>query len=117
MAAAAGSNGGGGGPETDQVVTMKKGAFMRWVAAQVETEASCMELPLTLILVLSFACLSIFHVQNHRIYGVEEAIEFDIEDNANFAWSHAFGHKGIHDVNSIADFWSWTRLGLEGVMF
>merc|ERR1719265_838278 len=35
----------------------------------------------------------------------------DIMENANFAWSHAFGHKGLVDVHSFGDFWSWTRLG------
>merc|ERR1719456_131426 len=62
-------------------------------------------------MLLSFSLMALYHMAMNKIYCVEEAIEFDIEENANFAWSDAFGNKGIDDVNSIADFWSWTRLG------
>ena len=43
-------------------------------------------------------------------------MEFDIDENANFAWAEAFGHKGIGDVNNIADLWSWIRLGYLPLM-
>merc|ERR550514_1645724 len=81
-----------------------QGEFLSWLDSRAEEEHELLQLP--------FTGLALLHVQNHKIYGVEEAIEHDVEENANFAWSHAFGHKGIHDVNSIADFWSWLRLGL-----
>ncbi|CAE7555442.1 pkd2 [Symbiodinium pilosum] len=48
---------------------------------------------------------------------VENSIETDISENANFAFEGYFGNKVIEDVNSFADFWSWTRLGLLPLVF
>jgi len=85
--------------------------YLDWVKNERETEAACLELPLTIMMLISFACLALWNLQQQKVYTVEEAIEFDIVENANFAWAHNFGHKGISDVNSNPDFWSWFRLG------
>ena len=36
-----------------------------------------------------------------QLYAIETAIERDIIENANFAWSGAFGHKGIEQVGNL----------------
>eukprot|EP00928_Gymnodinium_smaydae_P034656 TRINITY_DN24510_c0_g1_i1.p1 TRINITY_DN24510_c0_g1~~TRINITY_DN24510_c0_g1_i1.p1 ORF type:complete len:927 (-),score=195.22 TRINITY_DN24510_c0_g1_i1:129-2909(-) len=86
--------------------------FANWIKNELDSEISCLELPFTIIVLVSFACLAIAHLRQDTIMKVEDAVETDIIENANFAWAHAFGHKGIYDVNSYADFWSWSRLGL-----
>ncbi|CAK9037367.1 unnamed protein product [Durusdinium trenchii] len=58
--------------------------------------------------------MNILHQE--QLYTMETAIERDIIENANFAWSGHFGHKGILQVHSIADFWSWMRLGFLGLV-
>jgi hypothetical protein len=87
------------------------GHYMTYVKDQVDKENSCLELPMTIILLLSFSALAIMHLKQDKVFAVEGALRFDIEENANFAWSHNFGHKTIFDANSIADFWSWLHLG------
>lgn len=95
-------------PKTQQV---EQRVYLKWIMSELETENSCLELPFTIILLVAFSFLAIMHLNQQRIFSVEVAIESDILENANFAWSHAFGHKGLVDVHSFADFWSWTRLG------
>mmetsp|Transcript_43647 Transcript_43647/g.78470 ORF Transcript_43647/g.78470 Transcript_43647/m.78470 type:complete len:864 (-) Transcript_43647:186-2777(-) len=87
------------------------GTYLSYVKIELDSEASCLELPLTIILLASFSCLALMHLKQDKVYTVEGAIKFDIIENANFAWSHNFGHKTIFDVNNIADFWSWFRIG------
>eukprot|EP00746_Dinoflagellata_sp_MGD_P152328 gnl/MRDRNA2_/MRDRNA2_83580_c0_seq3.p1 gnl/MRDRNA2_/MRDRNA2_83580_c0~~gnl/MRDRNA2_/MRDRNA2_83580_c0_seq3.p1 ORF type:complete len:863 (+),score=149.05 gnl/MRDRNA2_/MRDRNA2_83580_c0_seq3:151-2739(+) len=90
---------------------IQQGIYLTWVKGELDNENACLELPFTIILLLSFSCLAVMHLRQDRVYSIEEAIEFDIVENANFAWAHAFGHKGIFDVNSLVDFWSWLRNG------
>mmetsp|Transcript_92812 Transcript_92812/g.199050 ORF Transcript_92812/g.199050 Transcript_92812/m.199050 type:complete len:871 (-) Transcript_92812:18-2630(-) len=87
------------------------GVYLKWIKNQMDDELSCLELPFTIILLISFSCLAVLHLKQDQVYTVEGAMRFDIEENANFAWSHNFGHKTVFDVNSIADFWSWFRIG------
>jgi len=87
------------------------GVYLKWVKTELENEQACLELPFTIILLLSFSALAYLHLKQASVFNVEGAVEFDIMENANFAWSHNFGHKTIFDVNSIPDFWSWLRIG------
>lgn len=87
------------------------GHYLGWVKSELETEAACLEMPFTFVLLLSFSMLALMHLKQDRTFTVEGAWKFDLEENANFAWSHNFGHKTVHDVNSIPDFWSWLRVG------
>ncbi len=91
---------------------IKPGVLLDWIDNAVENEASCTELPLAIILMLSFAVMALYHMNMELIYGVEEAIEFAIVENANFGP----GHQGFEDVNNIADLWSWIRLGYIPLM-
>mmetsp|Transcript_15519 Transcript_15519/g.24574 ORF Transcript_15519/g.24574 Transcript_15519/m.24574 type:complete len:870 (-) Transcript_15519:59-2668(-) len=85
--------------------------YLDYIRNELENESNCLQMPMTILLLLSFCFLATSHLSQQQIYAVEESIEFDISENANFAFAHAMGHKGIIDVNSIADFWSWMRLG------
>lgn len=86
--------------------------FLGYIQNELDNEKNCMELPLTILLLLSFSVLAMSLLRQERIYSVEQAIEFDLRENANFAFAHNFGHKDIEDVNSFSDFWSWSRIGL-----
>mmetsp|Transcript_73367 Transcript_73367/g.203659 ORF Transcript_73367/g.203659 Transcript_73367/m.203659 type:complete len:903 (+) Transcript_73367:149-2857(+) len=86
--------------------------YLRWVKSQLDNENACLELPVTILLLVSFSCLALFHLNQNLAFTVEQGIERDIRNNANFAFAHHFGHKDIVDVHSFADFWSWLRLGL-----
>eukprot|EP00928_Gymnodinium_smaydae_P027016 TRINITY_DN21032_c0_g1_i1.p1 TRINITY_DN21032_c0_g1~~TRINITY_DN21032_c0_g1_i1.p1 ORF type:complete len:823 (-),score=163.62 TRINITY_DN21032_c0_g1_i1:94-2562(-) len=91
--------------------TVELGEYLSFIKAELDAEEACLELPFTLMLLVSFAMLALMHLKQDRVYTVESSLKFDIEENANFAWSHNFGHKVVQDVNSIADLWSWFRLG------
>jgi len=97
--------------DADAEETVELGVYLGWVKSELDNESACLELPKTIILLMSFSILAIMHLKQDKVFSIEEAIRFDIEENANFAWSHNFGHKTVFDVNSIADFWSWFNLG------
>lgn len=96
----------------DEQGGLELGTYLQWVHGELESEASCLEMPWTLLMLLSFAALMFMHVRPDHTLTVESAWKSAIEENANFAWSQQFGHKNVYDVDSIADFWSWLRLGL-----
>ena len=85
--------------------------YLGYIKRELDNENACLELPLTIIMLVSFLTLALFLLNQSQIFAVEEGVFLDIEENANFAWAHNFGHKVIYDVNSVADFWSWFRLG------
>jgi len=91
---------------------VKQSIYANWIKKELDSERSCLELPFTIVLLLSFSIMALKHLGQDEVLKVEDAIVNDIVENANFAWAHNFGHKGIHDVNSYADFWSWSRIGL-----
>mmetsp|Transcript_99937 Transcript_99937/g.177316 ORF Transcript_99937/g.177316 Transcript_99937/m.177316 type:complete len:892 (+) Transcript_99937:97-2772(+) len=90
---------------------VKLGIYTSWIKEELDKEGACLEMPFTIGLLLAFFFMSLGHLSQPTVMKVERAIAEDIAENANFAWAHAFGHKGIYDVNSYADFWSWTRVG------
>jgi len=87
------------------------GIYLSYVKNELDNENACLELPFTLLVLISFSVFALLHLKQHDTYVVEMAWKEDIEQNANFAWTLNFGHKSLYDVNSMADFWSWLRLG------
>ncbi|CAK9060672.1 unnamed protein product [Durusdinium trenchii] len=87
------------------------GIYLSWVKTELDNENACLELPFTLLVLISFSVFALLHLRQHETYVVEGFWKHDIEQNANFAWAQNFGHKSVYDVNSIPDFWSWLRLG------
>eukprot|EP00438_Fugacium_kawagutii_P030892 Skav215845 [mRNA] locus=scaffold1630:133564:135915:- [translate_table: standard] len=64
-----------------------------------------------ILVMVSFTLMAVLTLNQHVVLSVEQAIETDIRDNADFAFNEYMGHKTLQDVHSIADFWSWMRLG------
>lgn len=69
--------------------------YLKW---EIDTESAFLELPLTILVLVSFAVLAMNILHQEQLYTIETAIEKDIIENANFAWSGNFGHKGIEQV-------------------
>eukprot|EP00927_Polykrikos_kofoidii_P019341 TRINITY_DN19030_c0_g1_i1.p1 TRINITY_DN19030_c0_g1~~TRINITY_DN19030_c0_g1_i1.p1 ORF type:complete len:860 (-),score=125.80 TRINITY_DN19030_c0_g1_i1:263-2842(-) len=86
--------------------------FLRYIKSEIENEQACLELPLTILLLISFSVLAVSLLRQNQVLAVEHAIEFDIGENANFAIADNMMHKTLLDVHCVADFWSWMRLGL-----
>jgi len=93
--------------------------LLNYVRNQLDNESALRALPFALVLVFLFALMFVAQDKAVSIRSIDEAIDFDIEENANFAFSAPgnMGHKNMLDVNSIADFWSWVRLGLGPLLF
>jgi len=92
--------------------------FNKYVEQEIAEAQACQSLPFTLLLVASYAIMAIAHDDAVTIRGVEDSIEFDISENANFAYTGDYaGHKTIMDVNSYADFWSWMNEGFLPLLF
>merc|ERR1719478_2132982 len=88
------------------------------IEREVEESQACWGLPFTLLLVVSYAMVALTHDNAKLLRAVEESMDHDIIENANFAFTGQYmGHKGIEDVNSIADFWSWVANGLVPLLF
>jgi hypothetical protein len=88
------------------------------IEMQMEQSASCQALPFTLMLVISYAAVAISHMNAPLVRAVEHSISFDVEDNANFAYDSDFaGHKDLHEVNSVVDFWSFMSVGLVPLLW
>lgn len=84
-----------------------------YLEREINKAAACKSLPFTLLLVVSYACMAIAHMDAPTVRAVENSVSFDIEDNANFAFDSPFmGHKDIQDVNSHTDFWSFMNMGI-----
>jgi len=91
----------------------------RFIRKELDETAACLQLPQAMAIFLFFALSVTIHFKFDILHGVDEAITWDVEQNANFAFSGIvpfengrMGHKNIYDVNSIPDFWSWFTLGL-----
>lgn len=99
------------GSQSEEDIKVPQKVYLKWIKNQMEDESACLELPLTIILLLSFSVSAVFHLKQDTVFSIEHGIKDDIVENANFAFSHYFGHKDLYDAHSIADFWSWVRLG------
>jgi len=86
--------------------------YLKWVRQQLEDEQACLELPLTILLLFSFSVMAVLSLNQDAVYAVEQAIEQDVIENSNFAFSSYMGHKSFEDAHSFADVWSWLRLGM-----
>jgi len=95
-----------------------------YLAKELEEESAFLSIPLVILLFMFFLIALSLHRNTGIMNSLERAVEFDITENANFAFVGAapfengrMGHKGLHDVNSFADFWSWLDLGLVPLFF
>lgn len=85
--------------------------YLRWVRQELDSEQACMELPFTIMMLFAFSMMAMLCLAQSEVLSVEHAIEEDIVQNANFAFSAYMGHKGLQDAHNFADIWSWIRLG------
>eukprot|EP00931_Biecheleriopsis_adriatica_P102092 TRINITY_DN77115_c0_g1_i1.p1 TRINITY_DN77115_c0_g1~~TRINITY_DN77115_c0_g1_i1.p1 ORF type:complete len:793 (-),score=134.64 TRINITY_DN77115_c0_g1_i1:66-2363(-) len=85
--------------------------------SELQTEAAVKNLPRALFLVFCYAMMMLSHEAPSPVQSIEKAIDFDIIENANFAFGGEMGHKNYEDVNSYADFWSWMNLGFSAIYF
>jgi len=95
---------------------VQQSVYLEYIKWEIDTENTFLELPLTIVVLVSFTILALYILHQEQLYAIEEAFERDIIENANFAWSGYFGHKGIDQVMSVADFWSWMRLGFLSLL-
>jgi len=98
---------------------VKKRHMKAYLRKELQEMEACIKLPLVVLLLIVYYLAVYFHWRPETLHGVDNAIRTDITENANFAFNgmnpwttEPFGHKNIHDVHSIADFWSWFNLGL-----
>lgn len=93
-------------------------ALKKYLKGELEKEESCRTLPFTLLMVISYTLMVIGHDPVVPIHAVEHGVMFDVEENANFAFSSGYiGHKGMYDANSQTDIWSWMINGLAPLVF
>lgn len=99
-------------------------AVTRYLRKELDETSACLQLPQAFAIFICFFLSVTWHFDYARLHGVDQAITWDIRENANFAFSGILpfengrmGHKNIDDVNTIADFWSWMSIGLTPVFW
>jgi len=85
--------------------------LVKYLEGELKEAEACRSLPLTLLLVISFAVMSLGHDDSISTRAVEDSLSHDLVGNANFALDQDIGHKDIYNVDSYADFWSWINHG------
>jgi len=92
---------------------MPEKVFREYLLGEIKAEQDLLSLPWAILSVILYALVLLYHESVHTNHSVEAAIDFDITENANFAFSQpgVMGHKNYEDVNSFADFWSWMGKG------
>ncbi len=95
----------------EEEVTVPQNIYLKWVRQELEDEEACLELPFMILVLVSFTLMAVLSLNQHLVLSIEQAIEQDILQNANFAFNEYMGHKTLQDVHSVPDFWSWMRLG------
>eukprot|EP00929_Paragymnodinium_shiwhaense_P005243 TRINITY_DN10692_c0_g1_i1.p1 TRINITY_DN10692_c0_g1~~TRINITY_DN10692_c0_g1_i1.p1 ORF type:complete len:719 (-),score=133.38 TRINITY_DN10692_c0_g1_i1:303-2459(-) len=98
--------------EVVKKVGVPKKILVKYLANEIHDESAVIGLPFAIFLLLTYTMMGLLKEDAAAVRGVEQAIDFDIGENANFAFSHNMGHKTFVDVNTYADFWSWLRLGM-----
>mmetsp|Transcript_25161 Transcript_25161/g.49281 ORF Transcript_25161/g.49281 Transcript_25161/m.49281 type:complete len:878 (+) Transcript_25161:95-2728(+) len=103
-------------------VTLK--SLKRYLQKEIDETSSCMQFMWAAAIFCFFAISVSQHFRFDQTFAIDEAITWDVEQNANFAFSGIvpfengrMGHKTMYDVNSIADFWSWFQMGLVPVFW
>mmetsp|Transcript_16917 Transcript_16917/g.39391 ORF Transcript_16917/g.39391 Transcript_16917/m.39391 type:complete len:831 (+) Transcript_16917:79-2571(+) len=92
--------------------------LVEYLKSEIAEAEACRSLPFTLLLVISYAVMSISHDDAPNVRAVQDSLKEDIVENANFAFTGPYmGHKSMEDVNSHADFWSWLTQGMLPLIF
>eukprot|EP00931_Biecheleriopsis_adriatica_P041281 TRINITY_DN23616_c0_g2_i2.p1 TRINITY_DN23616_c0_g2~~TRINITY_DN23616_c0_g2_i2.p1 ORF type:complete len:1013 (+),score=161.72 TRINITY_DN23616_c0_g2_i2:45-3083(+) len=96
----------------------------QYIDDELQEMSACLKLPSVVLMFVAFILAVNFHERTEVINGQEEALIFDLEENAVFAFaepipfdSPRMGHKNLYDVNTFADFWSWLNLGLVPLLW
>ena len=82
-------------------------AFYRHVCQEMKNESDFLSIFATVILTFCFTVAVLGTLGQVDAFSVQEAVTNDIEEDANFAGIH----KIFRDAHSVADFWSWLRVG------
>jgi hypothetical protein len=102
------------------------GVFTEYILGEIADEEAFMSLFATLLNIVSFFVICIALLSHHEVYAVQDAIQADLVNHANFAYVDAAGWAAVanqtntiglntmYDVGNVADFWSWLRLGAAG---
>merc|ERR1719191_2035487 len=90
-----------------------------FLVKEAREEQACKQLPWALFFFTTFLLVQILHLKQDVVHTLEQSIDFDLRENANFAFggnvpfeNGRMGHKSLFDVNSVADFWSWLTMGM-----
>eukprot|EP00931_Biecheleriopsis_adriatica_P041280 TRINITY_DN23616_c0_g2_i1.p1 TRINITY_DN23616_c0_g2~~TRINITY_DN23616_c0_g2_i1.p1 ORF type:complete len:1029 (+),score=157.39 TRINITY_DN23616_c0_g2_i1:195-3089(+) len=96
----------------------------QYIDAEIQEMSACIKLPSVVLMFVAFIVAVNFHERTSVINGQQEALIFDLEENAVFAFAQPIpfdnprmGHKNLYDVNTFADFWSWLNLGLVPLLW
>ena len=96
----------------------------KYLDKEIEEMTSCTEFPWAAGLFVFFLVWFNNHINPQTVHSVQNAIEQELERNVNFAYttpvpydSHRSGTKGLNDIMSVEDIYSWLRVGLAPRLF
>lgn len=89
-----------------------RGIVFKYLEKEITQAASLGSIAFTTLLVFAYAWVVISHDNAPAVNAVEDSIGLDLLEGAKFAYVEEMGFKGINEVNSHVDFWSWMSKGL-----
>eukprot|EP00403_Amphidinium_massartii_P008526 CAMPEP_0178410908 /NCGR_PEP_ID=MMETSP0689_2-20121128/21225_1 /TAXON_ID=160604 /ORGANISM="Amphidinium massartii, Strain CS-259" /LENGTH=1263 /DNA_ID=CAMNT_0020032105 /DNA_START=54 /DNA_END=3845 /DNA_ORIENTATION=+ len=101
----------------NEKLEMSREEFMHWLSMTINKGKAFATMPFSILMVFSYISIIVTTDDPPSVNAVEDSIVMDIEENARFAWSLERGHKNVHDVNALIDFWSWMGQGMVPLIF
>eukprot|EP00746_Dinoflagellata_sp_MGD_P149948 gnl/MRDRNA2_/MRDRNA2_81913_c0_seq2.p1 gnl/MRDRNA2_/MRDRNA2_81913_c0~~gnl/MRDRNA2_/MRDRNA2_81913_c0_seq2.p1 ORF type:complete len:913 (+),score=157.02 gnl/MRDRNA2_/MRDRNA2_81913_c0_seq2:243-2981(+) len=95
-----------------------QGILLEHLEDEIEEETALLSLPPALWLLIIYVVLLVLHDRAALVREIEDAITWDVEQNANFAYSEpgSESHKGLYDLNTHVDFYSWLQEGVRPLL-
>lgn len=104
----------------DEVVKLgiPRKEFVSYLSQEMAESESCRSMPFAVCIIILYACSATAHENSEVVYGVQTAIEMELEFNTYYAYTgDGVGHKSLHDISSFPEFWSWMYLGYAPKVF
>lgn len=90
----------------------------KFIKMEIEEASMFQSLPTTFLFVVAYAIMCVVHDDAEVVRSVEGSVRFAVDETANYAfYGNHMGFNTLDDVNSAADFWSWTKKGLIPLLY
>lgn len=91
--------------------------LVEFLQDEIKSADSCRSLPVTLLLVVTYAVMIIAHFEAPLTNSVEDSMAHVLHLKTLYDWVENKGHDDIEEVTNFGDFWEWLTTGFIPVVF